>query len=66
MAQVADKGTEAQRRERETRQQLNSPGDRGPYDSDLEDLAEQWVARHAEWRRVTALMDAQGWPVYIP
>ncbi|WP_327398669.1 hypothetical protein [Streptomyces phaeochromogenes] len=65
VAQVADKGAEAERRERETRQQLNSPAvDRGPYDVDPEDLAEQWVARHAEWRRVAALMDGQGWSVY--
>ncbi|MFF5011346.1 hypothetical protein ACFY3G_52325 [Streptomyces phaeochromogenes] len=55
MAQVA----EAERRERETRQQLNFPGDRGPYGGDPQDLAEQWVARHAEWRRVAALMDGQ-------
>lgn len=66
VAQVADKVAEAERRERETQQQLNFPGDRGPYDSDPEDLAEQWVARHAEWRRVAALMDAQDWPVYSP
>ncbi|MCR3731832.1 hypothetical protein FHS35_008749 [Streptomyces umbrinus] len=67
MAQVANKVAEAERRERETRQQLDSPAiDRGPYDGDLEDLAEQWVARHAEWRRVADLMDAQGWPVYSP
>ncbi|MCX4561768.1 hypothetical protein OHA02_37030 [Streptomyces phaeochromogenes] len=66
VAQVADKVAEAERRERETRQQLNFPGDRGPYGGDPEDLAEQWGARHAEWRRVTAVMDDQGWPVYSP
>ncbi|MFI1212409.1 hypothetical protein ACH4UV_32955 [Streptomyces sp. NPDC020802] len=67
VAQVADKVAEAERRERETRQQLGFPAvDRGPYDGDPEDLAEQWVARHAEWRRVAALMDAQGWPAYSP
>lgn len=67
VAQVADKVAEAERRERETRQQLDSPAvDRGPYDGDPADLAEQWVARHAEWRRITALMDGQGWPVYTP
>ncbi|MBV1940889.1 hypothetical protein KUF83_30620 [Streptomyces sp. BV286] len=66
-AQVADKVTEAERRERETRQQLGSPAvDRGPYDGDPEDLAEQWVARHAEWRRIAALMDDHGWPAYSP
>ncbi|WP_307530820.1 hypothetical protein [Streptomyces umbrinus] len=48
------------------RRQLDSPGDRGPYEWDPEDLAEQRVARHTEWRRITALMDAQGWPVYSP
>ena len=65
VAQVADKVAEAQRRERETRQQLHSPAvDRGPYDVDPADLAEQWVARHTEWRRVAALMDDQGWPAY--
>ncbi|MFE9687047.1 hypothetical protein [Streptomyces sp. NPDC006285] len=43
------------------------PGvDRGPYEGDPEDLAEQWVARHAEWRRVAALMDGRGWPIYSP
>ncbi|WAU78562.1 hypothetical protein O1Q96_01695 (plasmid) [Streptomyces sp. Qhu-G9] len=67
VAQVADKVAEAQRRERETRQQLHSPAvGCDPYDGDPEDLAEQWVARHAEWRRVAALTDAQGWPVYSP
>ncbi|MFF5011451.1 hypothetical protein ACFY3G_52915 [Streptomyces phaeochromogenes] len=67
MAQVADKVAEAERRERETRQQLRSPAvDRGPYDVDPADLAEQWAARHAEWRRIATLMDDQGWPVYSP
>ncbi|MGX1915145.1 hypothetical protein ACWIID_40960 [Streptomyces phaeochromogenes] len=67
VAQVADKVAEAERRERETRQQLDSPAaDRGPHDGDPQDLAEQWVARHAEWRRTAALMDGQDWPVYSP
>ncbi|WAU82619.1 hypothetical protein O1Q96_24525 [Streptomyces sp. Qhu-G9] len=66
-AQVAVKVAEAERRERETRQHLDSPAsERGPYDGDPEDLAEQWVARHAEWRRVAALMDGQGWLIYSP
>ncbi len=64
--QVAAKVAEAERRERETRQQLRSPGGRGPYDGDPEELADQWVARHAEWRRVAALMSEQGWTVYAP
>ncbi|MGI3197875.1 hypothetical protein ACRJ4W_02750 [Streptomyces sp. GLT-R25] len=42
MAQVAEKVAEAERRERETRQQLDSPAaNRGPYDSDPQDLAER-------------------------
>ncbi|MEU4618275.1 hypothetical protein [Streptomyces umbrinus] len=65
MAQVADKVAEADRRERETRQELRSPAvDRGPYVVDPADLAEQGVTWHAEWRRVAALMDDQGWPAY--
>ncbi|WP_406486057.1 hypothetical protein [Streptomyces phaeochromogenes] len=67
VAQVSDKVAEAERRERETRQQLDSPAvDHGPYDSDPHELAEQWGAWHAEWRRNAALMDDQGWPVYSP
>lgn len=67
VAQVADQAAEAARQERETRQQLDSPAlDRGPYDGHPEDLAEQWVARHAAWRRITALMDSQGSPACSP
>lgn len=63
LAQVA----EAERRERETQQQLRSPvGGHGPYESDPEELAAQWVARHAEWRRVATLMSEQGWTAYTP
>ncbi|MFD5429977.1 hypothetical protein [Streptomyces sp. NPDC127084] len=66
-AQVADKVAEAARRERETSAQLDSPvADPGPYATDPEDLAEQWAARHTEWRRVAALIDTCGWPAYDP
>ncbi|GHB86521.1 hypothetical protein GCM10010306_096840 [Streptomyces umbrinus] len=42
VAQVAEKVAEAERRERETRQQLDSPAaNRGPYDGDPQDLAER-------------------------
>ncbi|MEV0938153.1 helicase associated domain-containing protein [Streptomyces phaeochromogenes] len=55
VAQVSDKVAEAERRERETRQQLDSPAvDRGPYDSDPHELAEQWggvTCRMAAHRR---------------
>ncbi|MFE9687831.1 hypothetical protein [Streptomyces sp. NPDC006285] len=66
--QVAGKVTEAQRRERETQQQLlDSPAEgRGRDEEDPADLADQWVARHAEWRRVASLMSEQGWPLYRP
>ncbi|MFF3489668.1 hypothetical protein ACFYXC_41645 [Streptomyces sp. NPDC002701] len=66
-AQVAGKVAEAERREREARRQLDVPVvDRGPYDDDPEDLADQWMARHTEWRRVAAVMDDRGWPCYSP
>ncbi|MFE9686618.1 hypothetical protein [Streptomyces sp. NPDC006285] len=65
--QVADKVTEAEWRERETRQQLHSPGHRGPYGSDPQGLVvEQWTARHREWRRVAVLMEEEGWELYRP
>ncbi|MDQ1041590.1 hypothetical protein QFZ75_008092 [Streptomyces sp. V3I8] len=62
------KVAEAERREHETGQQLEDvpASGRGPYEEDPQDLAEQWVARHAEWRRVAALMGEQGWPLYRP
>ncbi|MFI6341193.1 hypothetical protein [Streptomyces sp. NPDC050535] len=67
VVQVADKVAEAERRERECQQELSSPGvDRGFYEGDPAEIAGQWVARHAEWSRVAALMDGQGWPVYSP
>jgi hypothetical protein len=66
-AQVADKVAEAAQRERESSAQLDSPvADSGPYAMDSEDLAEQWAARHAEWRRVAALVGACGWSAYAP
>ncbi|MER7990355.1 hypothetical protein ABTY53_32945 [Streptomyces noursei] len=55
-------------RERETAEELRSPRlvERDVLASDPEELAEAWVARHAEWRRVQALMEASGWSVYEP
>jgi hypothetical protein len=44
----------------------HSPGSRGPYGSDSQDLAEQWTARCVEWRRMAALMDEEGWALYRP
>ncbi|MGX9890543.1 hypothetical protein [Streptomyces sp. NPDC002276] len=66
-AQVADKVAEAARRERETSTQSDSPVvDPGPYVADPGELAELWAARHAEWRRVAALVGVRGWSVYDP
>ncbi len=55
-------------RERETAEELRSAGlvERGLVASDPEKLAEMWAARHAEWRRVQALMEASGSSVYEP
>ncbi|MGA5454796.1 hypothetical protein ACPCVO_50450 [Streptomyces umbrinus] len=30
------------------------------------ELVELWAARHGEWRRITALMDGQDWPICSP
>ncbi|MFE3770921.1 hypothetical protein [Streptomyces sp. NPDC059122] len=67
-AQVAEKVAEAAVRERETAEQLRSPGwvEREPYGPDPEELAEDWAARHAEWRRVQTLVEASGWETYEP
>ncbi|MGI3198685.1 hypothetical protein ACRJ4W_08845 [Streptomyces sp. GLT-R25] len=55
------------RREQETRQRLASPAvDRGPYEGDPEELAEQWMARHAEERRITALGGRSGLTRLLP
>ncbi|MEU1276343.1 hypothetical protein [Streptomyces sp. NPDC005799] len=67
--QVADKITEAARRERETQSQLRAPAPVSELKGLQEDpqrLAEVWAARHTEWRRVAALMKQEGWPVYTP
>ncbi|MFJ9250904.1 hypothetical protein [Streptomyces sp. NPDC101776] len=62
-AQVA----EAARRERETSTRLDSlVADRGPYATDPGDLAEQWAARHTEWRRTAALIGFHGRSAYNP
>jgi hypothetical protein len=66
-AQIADKVADAAQRERESSAQLDSPvADPGPYATDPEDLAEQWAARHTEWRRVAALIGVHGWSAYDP
>ncbi|MFC9842973.1 hypothetical protein ACFWFF_29125 [Streptomyces sp. NPDC060223] len=41
---------------------MDSLVDVGRYATDPEDLSERWAARHAEWRRVAALMGVHGWP----
>ncbi|MFF5494493.1 hypothetical protein [Streptomyces aquilus] len=65
--QVAGKVAEAARRERETRQQLHAPVRGGKLvPDDPVRLAESWAARHPEWQRVAALMEREGWPVYLP
>lgn len=48
IAQVAEKVSEAARRERETQQQLHPPAEGGPFEPDPEHLAQLWVAKHAE------------------
>ncbi|MFE9686654.1 hypothetical protein [Streptomyces sp. NPDC006285] len=64
--QAADKVAEAERRQRETGQQLHSPGSRGPYGSAPRTLPSSGWPRRAEWRRVAALMDEEGWALYRP
>ncbi|WP_435240249.1 hypothetical protein [Streptomyces sp. YPW6] len=65
---MAEAISEAAVRERETLAELRSPSGREqePFDWDPEELAERWAARHAEWRRVQALMQASGWDTYKP
>jgi len=66
--QVAGKVAEAARRVRETRQQMHAPvrvGEELVADDPVR-LAESWGARHAEWQRIAALMEREGWPVYLP
>ncbi|MGW0653260.1 hypothetical protein ACWD4T_31455 [Streptomyces umbrinus] len=65
-AQIAEKVGEAAVRERETQEQLRAPVDREPYATDPEELAELWAAKHTEWRRIAALMEASGWQAYAP
>ncbi|MEU6332085.1 hypothetical protein ABZ851_33235 [Streptomyces sp. NPDC047049] len=69
-ARVAEAVAQAAVRERETAEELRCPGpvERGGLvaSPDPAELAEMWVARHAEWRRVQALVEASGWAVYEP
>ncbi|UJB46276.1 hypothetical protein [Streptomyces sp. A1-5] len=54
-------------REQQTQRQLREPeGDQGPFTADPEELAELWVAKHIEWRRIAALLETTGAPVYVP
>ncbi|MFF8235053.1 hypothetical protein [Streptomyces caelestis] len=63
---MAQKVTEAARRERETRQQSGVPAGREPYAGDPEELAELWGAKHTEWRRIAALLQTTGQEAYDP
>ncbi|MFD6294707.1 hypothetical protein ACFWFU_07865 [Streptomyces sp. NPDC060235] len=64
--QVAEKVAEAVVRVRETRAQAASPGDWGELGGDPVELAGVWAARLVEWRRVAALLEADGHPTYEP
>ncbi|MFJ9570755.1 hypothetical protein [Streptomyces bacillaris] len=67
LAQVTEAVSEAAGREQETLGELRSPSSQQePFGWDPEELAERWAARHAEWRRVQALMQASGWDTYKP
>ncbi|MFD9813290.1 hypothetical protein [Streptomyces sp. NPDC059080] len=69
-ARVAEAVAQATVRERETAEELRSPGPVEPgglvASPDPAELAEMWAARHAEWRRVQALMEASDWSTYGP
>ncbi|MFE7834395.1 hypothetical protein ACFU66_40980, partial [Streptomyces libani] len=66
VARVAGAVAEAAVREREAAEELRSPGptERGLVASDPEEFASMWAVRHAEWRRVQALMEASGWSAH--
>ncbi|MFJ5803683.1 hypothetical protein [Streptomyces decoyicus] len=68
VVRVAEAVAQAAVRERETAEEPRSPRpvERGLVASDPAELAAMWAARHAEWRRVQALMAASGWAVYEP
>ncbi|MEU1940999.1 hypothetical protein ABZ554_00655 [Streptomyces sp. NPDC020125] len=63
---MADKVAEAARRERETQQQMDAPAEGGPFATDPEYLAKLWAAKHAEWRRIAALLETSRKQVYDP
>ncbi|MFD5390785.1 hypothetical protein ACFWMG_38860 [Streptomyces sp. NPDC127074] len=63
---MADKVAEAARRERETQQQMDAPAEGGPFATDPEYLAKLWAAKHAEWRRIAALLETSAKQVYDP
>ncbi|MFE9989785.1 hypothetical protein ACFYRK_23325 [Streptomyces sp. NPDC005381] len=66
VSQVAEKVAEAVVRVRESRQQAASPGHWGELGGDPVELAGVWEARLEEWRRVAALLEAQGHATYEP
>ncbi|MFI2291699.1 hypothetical protein [Streptomyces niveus] len=57
---------EAAVRERESAEQARRGDSFSEFGSDPERLADIWVAKHAEWRRVRDLMVAAGWDAYQP
>ncbi|MGW2415969.1 hypothetical protein ACWCV5_27915 [Streptomyces tubercidicus] len=70
-ARVAEEVAQAAVRERETAEEVRCRRVRRSVEgglpaADPEELAERWAARHAEWRRVQALVEASGWAVYEP
>ncbi|MFD9404715.1 hypothetical protein ACFWA4_38550 [Streptomyces sp. NPDC060011] len=66
MVQLVEKVAEAVVRVRETRQQAGSPGDRGEYGGDPQELALLWRARLEEWQRVVAVVEAGANATYEP
>lgn len=65
-AGVAEAVAQAAVRERAEELRSASGVQRDPCGPEPEEFAGMWAARHAEWRRVQALMEASGWAVYEP
>ncbi|MFD5724436.1 hypothetical protein [Streptomyces sp. NPDC127036] len=65
-SQVAEKVAEAVVRVRETRRQAASPAGWGELGGDPKELAWVWEARLVEWRRIGALLEAEGYATYEP
>lgn len=66
MAAVAEKVAEAAARERETAEQLRRGGSFSEFETNPEQLAAIWAAKHVEWQRVRDLMAQAGWSAYEP